>query len=66
MGIDPEALASFHDSSFYCEVVEPAGADSAQYQQVGRLWGMETITTGLSPDYWIIQGKAAGLIFIIK
>ncbi len=45
MGIDPEALASFHDSSFYCEVVEPSGADSGSISTSWASVGHETITT---------------------
>ncbi len=45
MGIDPEALASFHDSSFYCEVAESSGADSGSISTSWAKVGHETITT---------------------
>ncbi|HMM07006.1 MAG TPA: S-layer homology domain-containing protein [Clostridiales bacterium] len=45
MGIDPEALASFHDSSFYCEVAEPSGADSGSISASWAPTGHQTITS---------------------
>lgn len=45
MGLDPEALASFHDSSFYCEVAEPSGADSGSISASWATVEHETITT---------------------
>lgn len=45
MGIDPEALASFRDSSFYCEVAEPNDSDSGSISTSWAKVGHETITT---------------------